>query len=98
MRIFRSDAGFVFVRDEDPSLDQTDGGQRYELLGIVANLGIGLNLFATPRWFVGGRLGGTLRSHIGLFNRDEDGTLRRISGARALEIGVQLSLITGYEF
>ncbi len=92
------DAGFVFVRDLDPRLDKTEEGERYELLGLLFNLGIGLNLFASPNWFIGGRLGGTVRYHIGMFNRDSDGTLRRISGARALEIGVQFSLVTGYEF
>lgn len=92
------DVGFSFVRDVDPKLDKTDEGERYELLGIVTNLGIGLNLFATPDWFIGARLGGTMRNHIGMFNRSTDGTLRRISGARGLEIGVQLALTTGYEF
>lgn len=92
------DAGFVFVRDVDPRLDKTEEGERYELLGLVFNLGIGLNMFASPNWFIGGRLGGAVRYHIGMFNRDSDGTLRRISGARAAEIGVQLCLVTGYEF
>jgi len=92
------DVGFVFVRDEDPDLERTQEGERYELLGVVTNLGLGLNLFVTPNWFLGGRLGGTMRNHIAMFNRDAEGTLRRISGSRGLEIGVQFTLVTGYEF
>jgi TolB-like protein len=92
------DIGFAFVRDEHPNDSGLPESGRYELYGLLASLGVGMHLFFTPNWFVGAQLGGTIRAHFALFNRDADGSLRRISGARAIELGITVALTTGYEF
>ncbi len=96
------DLGVFYMRDEGEFDDIPEPGQNLESVGLVANLGIGFNAFVSPRWYLGGRLGGAVRGHIAMSFSDPDASdsnrMIRSSGARAFEIGVTLALVTGYEF
>ena len=91
------DIGLVYMRDEGDESGPVEG-QRIDALGIVTNLGLGFNIWVSPNWFIGARLGGMVRIHVGLSSNETDTTVRRISGARAYEIGVNAALMTGFEF
>jgi TolB-like protein len=103
--------GAFFMRDEGELVcsesGQVEPGQNLESAGLVGNLGIGFNAFVSPRWYLGGRLGGAVRGHIAMSHSESDAEatectksnrMVRVSKARAFEIGVTLALVTGYEF
>lgn len=105
------DLGVFYMRDEGElvcdALNNVEPGQNLESVGLVANLGIGFNAFISPRWYLGGRLGGAVHGHIAMSHSESDAEARectksnrmvRVSGARAFGIGVTLALVTGYEF
>jgi hypothetical protein len=89
--------GIVLLYDKHSSLTAPDDG--VEGKGIVASLGVGANLYVTPRWILGLRLGGRVNGYVDL-GYDPTGPegYNRLSGLQAWNIAVELNVAVGYEF